>query len=137
MKIALIIAAFLIALILLSFEIMMHMVLGRKRSLNPSKPAKDSIFETDQYRSDMKSMMEWTRSGTLHHIMSKDHLMLSAYLHRRSSHMYFITMHGYRGNAWENGMIAKHFSDNGWNVLSLVDRAHKGSDGRWITMGAM
>lgn len=71
------------------------------------------------------------------YITSHDGLKLHSYFVSRAepSDKYVILVHGYKSAAGAMASFARHYYDNGWNVLVPDQRSHGKSEGRYIGMG--
>lgn len=58
-----------------------------------------------------------------------------AILNPTSTNKWVIALHGYQSNEEESTLIARHFYDAGFNVLTYGLRAHDQSEGQYIGMG--
>ncbi|MDK7050358.1 hypothetical protein HMPREF3090_05155 [Aerococcus sp. HMSC23C02] len=53
----------------------------------------------------------------------------------RPSHRWVIIVHGYQSSEDESNLLARHFAEAGYNVLTYSQRAHAPSQGKYIGMG--
>ncbi len=72
-----------------------------------------------------------------HTVASFDSLKLFGYLYRtkEKSDKYIICMHGYRSSPEDFMCAMGFFISLGYNVLTVNQRAHGKSEGKWITFG--
>ena len=70
-------------------------------------------------------------------IQSNDGLTLSGHLFEQleATNQWIIIVHGYQSTEEEGLLIAPHFYEKGYNILSIQQRAHQQSEGQFITMG--
>lgn len=68
-------------------------------------------------------------------LYTEEGLSLHAYRVKNDGHKYAIVIHGYRSKATEMASYAKHFYDNGMNIVAPDLRGHGKSDGDYIGMG--
>jgi len=54
----------------------------------------------------------------------------------KPAHRWAVTVHGHEGSRSDMAAYARHYAQQGWNVLMPDLRGHGQSDGRAITMGA-
>lgn len=97
------------------------------------------LERTDRYPS-QQAGREWARLGEGFRtvtIRSADGLTLWASVipARESDHRWALCMHGYRDSAESMGVIARHYSDEGWNVLLPDQRGHGRSEGDYVGWG--
>ena len=72
----------------------------------------------------------------LHITTSDDLVMIAHYLKaEKPTHKYVLLLHGYRGYAYEWSSMIKLLHDNGYNVITVDERAHGDSQGKYFTMG--
>lgn len=71
------------------------------------------------------------------YMQSHDNLKLHGFYipAKISTDKYVIIVHGYKSSAWAMSLCAQHYSDIGFNVLVIEQRAHGSSEGRYIGMG--
>lgn len=68
-------------------------------------------------------------------LKSYDHLNLKGYLLNQKSNKLAILIHGYHGRYYSVVKQAHIFFDNGYDVLSINNRCHDASEGRYFSMG--
>lgn len=83
-----------------------------------------------------KSLLE-TMPFESNSIVSHDGLRLVGKLYRAEgeTNKYIICMHGYRSSPDDFSGAIGFFTEQGYNVLAVQQRAHGESDGKWITFG--
>ena len=71
------------------------------------------------------------------YIQSHDNLKLHGFYipAKKASDKYVVIVHGYKSSAWPMSLCARHYSDIGFNVLVIEQRAHGSSEGKYIGMG--
>ena len=93
----------------------------------------------DTYRVQIKESIEWVRStpSTRVYIDSYDGLKLSArYFEVKDSPLTMILFHGFRSIGDRDfGMSVKFYTEAGFSVLLVDERAHGESEGNFITYG--
>ena len=111
-------------------------------ALNPSTD-KSSVFEAEHNKPKDLEIFEnetaWFESMKKENLSldSEDNLKLQSYLINQEdfSNRYVIIAHGYMGNATRMAAYAKHFYDQGYNILIPDARGHGRSEGDYIGMG--
>lgn len=70
-------------------------------------------------------------------IKSHDNLTLYGheFLQKEETDHWFLVVHGYKSNEREAFLLARHFYEKGFNVLTVAMRAHAPSEGQFIGMG--
>ena len=113
-------------------------------ALNPTTP-KDIVFGTPEEAATtsgqvLDSDISWLLNHsnyTDEYITSSDNLKLHSYQikNETSSDKWVITVHGYTSEGINMSTYAKHYYDNGYNVLIPDLRGHGLSEGSYIGMG--
>ena len=121
--------------------------------LSPVKPedARDSEYylpqksdvqnkEEDPFELAAQSSMDesyiWLKeNAAVKSIQSFDNLTLRAYVVKNESHNWLIAMHGFRSEPRSMSPYARHFFEEGFNVVVPGQRGHGWSDGTFIDMG--
>lgn len=96
-----------------------------KQNFEQDKAARDAWKETVQF--DEQEVSIETHDGLT--------LLGHAILNPTPTNKWVIALHGYQSNEEESSLIARHFYDAGFNVLTYGLRAHDQSDGQYIGMG--
>lgn len=113
-------------------------------ALNPNTP-KDIVFGTPEEAEAtsgqvLDSDVAWLLNDsnyTDEYITSSDKLKLHSYkiTNQNNTNKWVITVHGYTSEGINMSTYAKHYYDNGYNVLIPDLRAHGLSEGNYIGMG--
>lgn len=104
------------------------------------------VYELDEVLKDSPGQLDRIEEGKnelanmpfeKHSITSHDGLRLVGRLYRAEGETdkYIICMHGYRSSGEDFTCAMGFFMSQGYNVLSVDQRAHGGSEGKWITFG--
>lgn len=102
--------------------------------------AMDSVIERNRQRSHALND-KWLEQVEDHieevSIQSDDQLTLkaNAFIHDNDDHDWVIVVHGYKADRHSMLAAARHYFENGQNVLIIDHRAHGDSEGKYITMG--
>ncbi|MBC5647722.1 alpha/beta hydrolase [Christensenella tenuis] len=113
-----------------------------------AKRTKEKVFKTNANKSadgmankktEKELANEWlnTQEFTMHSQCSQDGLRLVAreLASERPSHLWAVCIHGFSGNGLKLGLAAKHWHEQGWNVLLPDLRGSGGSEGDYYGMG--
>ena len=125
-----------LVLLLLAYGYASFFVACVRLPRNPD-PA-DSEF-LKPYREEIHAGAEWFRAQTpeLIHIRSHDGLRLAGYfLPAEDAKGTLLLVHGYRGSPFVDFAMSYQFYHSlGWNILTVCQRAHGESEGKYISYG--
>lgn len=104
-------------------------------STNPKVSAK-KLFKGNHLTLASDASFEWFENVKKYdiYVNSFDNLKLHAYKIPNKSHKWIILIHGYTNTSNDMLDYAKHFYDNGYNILIIDQRAHGKSEGKYSTM---
>ena len=105
----------------------------------PVKPAPDMSEQLRPYAEAIESGSKWFRDQNPEqiYIRSRDGLKLCGYfLPAEQAKGTLLLVHGYRSDPWiDFGIIYSFYHSLGWNILTVCQRAHAESEGKYITFG--
>ena len=105
----------------------------------PVKPEPGKSKWLLPYKEEVLSGAQWFRDQNPERvsIRSRDGLKLIGYLlPAEEAKGTLLLVHGYRSDPWcDFGVIYPFYHSLGWNILTVCQRAHAESDGKYITFG--
>ncbi len=124
------IIAIVLVLLISSCEFFLRFALKADSSLSHSG---------DEISDDLRAQRERGKTFLLDardvYIKSSDGLALHAYLKENKGHKTLISIHGYKGTAFDNSSLCSYFYEKGYSVLVPDLRCHGKSEGKYISMG--
>lgn len=105
----------------------------------PVKPEPGKSKWLLPYRDEILAGGQWFRDQNPERvsIRSRDGLRLAGYLlPAENAKGTLLLVHGYRSDPWcDFGIIYPYYHSLGWNILTVCQRAHGESEGKYITFG--
>ncbi len=91
--------------------------------------------EEDEEKLERDANAAFLRSSEDVYIDANDGIRLHAYFHGGTAGKFLISLHGYTGRAYENGIFYRYMAKRGYSILVPDVRAHGKSGGKYISMG--
>lgn len=105
-----------------------------KRNIFNNGKQKEDTEKKDYAKKEKEHL--WLKKNTQDiYLLNKEHLKLHGYCSALSTNNYIIICHGYMGDATHMIDYAKHFYEEGFNIILPDARAHGLSEGNYIGMG--
>lgn len=128
-------------LLVLSCGIFFHVARCERRAHTEASPHEGDDTGLERFSEQMRAERDWLRSQGLQtwQITALDGVTLTAhYLATPDARGTVILLHGFRSEPeGDFGGAAAHFQSRGFHVLMPVQRAHAGSEGRYIGFGLL
>lgn len=129
----------LLAIFLLSVSVYFFMLAICRRNIFGNKKIGETSIPTDEQMKKIDSIIEWLEAQNIENVYSygrKAVTLKGQLIQHENSKKFIVLVHGYRSNPIHTfAYIIKKYYDMGFSILMPIQRAHEGSEGKFITFG--